>query len=43
MEDYNICIQDLHIFNDIKVSYFGVFDGHGGDQCAKFLKETLHK
>lgn len=24
------------------VFYFGVFDGHGGEDCSKFLKENLH-
>lgn len=42
MEDNYTCIQDLHLFNDLKVSYFGVFDGHGGDACANFLKGSLH-
>lgn len=23
------------------ISYFGVFDGHGGDKCSKFLREKL--
>lgn len=23
------------------ISYFGVFDGHGGDKCSKFLKENF--
>ena len=23
-------------------SYFGIFDGHGGSQCADFLKDNLH-
>lgn len=27
---------------DPQVFYFGVFDGHGGDECAEFLKEELH-
>ena len=25
-----------------KVSFFGIFDGHGGAQCSEFLKENLH-
>jgi serine/threonine protein phosphatase PrpC len=43
MEDAYQCIQDLKLSADIKMSYFGVFDGHGGDCCAFFLKENLHK
>jgi protein phosphatase PTC6 len=27
---------------DPQVFYFGVFDGHGGDICSKFLKDELH-
>lgn len=27
---------------DPQVFYFGVFDGHGGDECSKFLREELH-
>jgi hypothetical protein len=27
----------------VHISYFGVFDGHGGDKCSKFLKENMHK
>ena len=43
MEDTYCCIQDLGICPGVKVSYFAVFDGHGGGWCAKFLKENLHK
>jgi len=25
-----------------KVSFFGIFDGHGGSKCSDFLKENLH-
>jgi protein phosphatase 2C family protein 2/3 len=25
-----------------KVSYFGLFDGHGGNGCASFLRDNLH-
>jgi protein phosphatase 1L len=31
---------DLHP-NLKKVGYFGVYDGHGGDEASKFLKENL--
>ena len=24
-----------------KISYFGIFDGHGGDACSNFLKDNL--
>lgn len=27
---------------DPQVFYFGVFDGHGGDQCSHFLRDSLH-
>lgn len=26
-----------------KINYFGIYDGHGGSQCADFLKNNLHK
>lgn len=25
-----------------KISFFGVFDGHGGSNCADFLRDNLH-
>ena len=25
-----------------KCSFFGVFDGHGGNTCADFLRDNLH-
>lgn len=28
---------------DPQVFYFGVFDGHGGNECSKFLRERLHE
>ena len=24
-------------------SYFSIFDGHGGNKCANFLREKLHQ
>ena len=28
---------------DPQVFYFGVFDGHGGNECSDFLREELHE
>lgn len=28
---------------DYKASFFGVFDGHGGDTCSDFLRDSLHQ
>jgi hypothetical protein len=28
---------------NLKISYFGVFDGHGGDKCSIFLRDHMHK
>ncbi|CAJ2511966.1 Uu.00g075910.m01.CDS01 [Anthostomella pinea] len=29
-------------YGDPQIFYFGVFDGHGGNQCSEFLREELH-
>lgn len=26
-----------------KSSFFGLFDGHGGNECSDFLRDHLHK
>jgi len=26
----------------VPVTYYAVFDGHGGNECASFLRERLH-
>jgi serine/threonine protein phosphatase PrpC len=36
-----LIIQDIGIINDIYVSLFAIFDGHGGKDCSKFLKEKF--
>jgi len=43
MEDSYCCIQDLKIDPKTTVSYYGVFDGHGGSKCAQYLRCNLHK
>lgn len=42
MEDAHFWVQDLRVSPDIPISYFGVFDGHGGPRCANYLKKHLH-
>ncbi|KAI6084317.1 protein serine/threonine phosphatase 2C [Hypoxylon rubiginosum] len=29
-------------YGDPQIFYFGVFDGHGGNQCSNFLRDELH-
>ena len=26
-----------------KTSFFGIYDGHGGNMCSEFLRDCLHK
>lgn len=42
MEDSFMSIQDLHIDDEVSCTYYAVFDGHGGAECANFLKDNLH-
>ena len=42
MEDSYACIQDMMIDDEVSVTYYAVFDGHGGADCAQFLRENLH-
>lgn len=30
------------IDREVTVTYYAVFDGHGGPSCANFLKDNLH-
>ncbi|OMJ79204.1 hypothetical protein SteCoe_20803 [Stentor coeruleus] len=42
MEDADCIRQDLGICHE-PVSYYAVFDGHGGNTCADYLKDNLYK
>lgn len=49
MEDAHIAVLDLLASNPKeskdhpqKLSFFGVFDGHGGDKVALFTGENIH-
>jgi len=41
MEDRFIAIQDMKLNIHLPISIFSVLDGHGGVQCAIFLRENL--
>lgn len=53
MEDAHACILDLRPEStesngtstaaDKRISFFGVYDGHGGDKVAIYTGEHLHK
>lgn len=42
MEDADCVRQDLGICHE-PVAYYAIFDGHGGNACADYLKENLYK
>lgn len=42
MEDCDCVIQDLGLYEGLPLSFFAVYDGHGGVQCAQYLQEHLH-
>lgn len=41
MEDAYFISHDLALDSILKVSYFCVIDGHGGDVCALFLRREM--
>ncbi|XP_068648635.1 probable protein phosphatase 2C 27 isoform X2 [Aristolochia californica] len=49
MEDTHVCISDLakkfglHFLEADAVSFYGVFDGHGGKGAADFVRDNLPK
>lgn len=53
MEDAHATVLDLQPLegdgdvkpaaSDVRISFFGVYDGHGGDKVALYTGENLHK
>jgi serine/threonine protein phosphatase PrpC len=47
-EDRVVCIHDmaehglLEVSCDVRISFFAVYDGHGGAKCSQFLFENFH-
>ncbi|PHJ25519.1 protein phosphatase 2c domain-containing protein [Cystoisospora suis] len=42
MEDEEVVLQDLAVSDAFYCSFFAVHDGHGGRDCAQFVKRQLH-
>ena len=43
MEDYHTYVQQLlNIDNKTQITYYAVFDGHGGASCAEYCSQALH-
>jgi serine/threonine protein phosphatase PrpC len=32
----------MHINDDFCATYYAIFDGHGGEECAEFLRDNYH-
>lgn len=41
MEDCILVNQDLNLHPQLPISVYAVFDGHGGDWCAKFITQRF--
>lgn len=42
LEDFYAWIHDLYLNDDFCATYYAVFDGHGGEEWAEFLRENYH-
>lgn len=42
LEDRYAWIHDMHINDDFCATYYAIFDGHGGEECAEFLRDNYH-
>ncbi|KAH0479298.1 MAG: hypothetical protein KVP17_000400 [Porospora cf. gigantea B] len=43
MEDEELVMHDIPFASDLPISLYGVYDGHGGRECASWVKRELHK
>jgi len=41
-EDKYTIIDDLRIYDELIITYYAVYDGHGGFSCSEYIKKHLH-
>ena len=41
-EDTDVICHNLFVYEEMPLTYYAVYDGHGGNQCSEFLKKHLH-
>lgn len=41
MEDCYLMVNDIHVHPVVPVSLYAVFDGHGGEWCAEFIRDNF--
>lgn len=42
LEDWYAWIHDLYLNEDFCATYYAIFDGHGGEEWAEFLRDNFH-
>lgn len=42
MEDSDVAIPNLFVFEELPAAFYAVYDGHSGSQCSSYLSQHLH-
>ena len=43
MEDFYLVVNDMKVHPTVPFTIYGVFDGHGGEWCALFVRDTFEE
>lgn len=41
MEDVTVIRQNINVSNNLTISFFAVFDGHGGSDCVNYVSSVM--